>query len=64
MIQKPNGKAMPVIQAKVITTIKNKKTGVIYKTEDEWKALNIPAEQIQRDVLVKIPKLDLLAKTK
>jgi len=64
MIQKPNGKDMPVIQAKVITTIKNKKTGVIYKTEDEWKALNIPAEQIQRDVLVKIPKLDLLAKTK
>ena len=59
-----NGKDIPVINAKVITTIKNKKTGVIYKTEDEWKALQIPVEDIRRDVLVKIPKLDLFAKTK
>jgi len=61
---KVNGKDVPVIDAKVITTIKNKKTGVIYKTEDEWKALQIPVEDIRRDVLVKIPKLDLFAKTK
>ena len=61
---KVNGKDIPVVNAKVITTIKNKKTGVIYKTEDEWKALQIPVEDIQRDVLVKIPKLDLFAKTK
>ena len=59
-----NGKDIPVITAKAITTIKNKKTGAIYKDEEEWKTLNIPAEQIQRDVLVKIPKLDLFAKTK
>ena len=61
---KINGKDRPVVQAEVITTIKNKQTGAVYKTDEEWKALNIPAEQIQRDVLVKIPKLDLLAKTK
>ena len=61
---KMNGKDVPVIQAKVTTTIKNKKTGVVYSTEEEWKALNIPEEDIQRDVLVKIPKLDLFAKTK
>ena len=61
---KHNGKDIPVIDAKVITTIKNKKTGVIYKDEEEWKALHIPVEDIQRDVLVKIPKLDLFAKTK
>ena len=59
-----NGKDVPVVQAKVTTTIKNKKTGVVYSTEEEWKALNIPEEDIQRDVLVKIPKLDLFAKTK
>ena len=45
-----NGKDIPVITAKAITTIKNKKTGAIYKDEEEWKTLNIPAEQIQRDV--------------
>ena len=59
-----NGKDIPVITAKAITTIKNKKTGAFYKDEEEWKTLNIPAEQIQRDVLIKIPKLDLFAKTK
>ena len=64
MINKLNGKDTPVIQAKVTTTIKNKKTGAIYNTEEEWKALAIPAEDIQRDVLVKIPTLDLFAKTK
>jgi hypothetical protein len=64
MTVKSNGKDIPVINAKVITTIKNKKTGVVYKDEEEWKALQIPVEDIRRDVLVKIPKLDLFAKTK
>ena len=59
-----NGKDIPVVDAKVVTTIKNKKTGAVYKTEDEWKTLQIPVEDIQRDVLVKIPKLDVFAKTK
>ena len=59
-----NGKDVPVITAKAITTIKNKKTGAVYKDEDEWKTLLIPVEDIRRDVLVKIPKLDLFAKTK
>ena len=61
---KVNGKDIPVVTAKAITTIKNKKTGAIYKTDEEWKALQIPVEDIRRDVLVKIPKLDLFAKTK
>ena len=64
MTVKFNGKDIPVVDAKVITTIKNKKTGTIYKDEDQWKGLQIPVEDIQRDVLVKIPKLDLFAKTK
>ena len=61
---KVNGKDVPVVTAKAITTIKNKKTGAIYKTDEEWKTLKIPVEDIRRDVLVKIPKLDLFAKTK
>ena len=61
---KMNGKDIPVITAKAITTIKNKKTGAVYKDAEEWKTLQIPVEDIQRDVLVKIPKLDLFAKTK
>ena len=64
MTVKLNGKDIPVIDAKVTTTIKNKKTGAIYKTDDEWKGLQIPVEDIQRDVLVKLPRLDLFAKTK
>ena len=61
---KHNGKEVPAIQAEVKVTIKNKKTGAIYKTEEEWKSLNIPVEDIQQDELVKVPKLDLFAKTK
>jgi len=61
---KVNGKDVPVVHAKAITTIKNKKTGAVYKDEEEWKTLQIPVEDIQRDVLVKIPKLALFAKTK
>jgi len=61
---KVNGKDVPVVDAKAITTIKNKKTGAVYKDEEEWKTLQIPVEDIQRDVLVKIPKLALFAKTK
>ena len=49
---------------KIITTIKNKKTGEIYETEEALKAANIAEEDIQRDVTVIMPALDLFAKTK
>ena len=59
------GKEIPLIEpAEVITTIKNKKTGEIYENEEALKAANIAPEDIQRDVLVKMPKLDLFSKTK
>jgi hypothetical protein len=48
----------------IITTIKNKKTGVIYETEEALKAANIPDEDVQRDVTVIMPSLDLIGKTK
>ena len=49
---------------KIITTIKNKKAGEVYKDEEALKAANIPEEDVQRDVTVIMPPLDLFAKTK
>ena len=49
---------------KIITTIKIKKTGEVYETEEALKAANIPEEDVQRDVTVIMPPLDLFAKTK
>ena len=51
---KHNGKDIPVLNAKVTTTIKHKETGVIYKDDEEWKGLGIDPTNIQRDVLVKM----------
>ena len=48
---------------KIITTIKNKKTGEVYETEEALKASGIPEEDIQRDVTVIMPGLDLFGKT-
>ena len=49
---------------KIVTTIKNKKTGEVYESEEALKAANIPAEDVQRDVTVIMPPLDLIGKTK
>jgi hypothetical protein len=49
---------------KIITTIKNKKTGEVYESEEALKAANIPEEDVQRDVTVIMPPLDLIGKTK
>jgi len=46
------------------TTIKNKKTGEVYENEEALKAADIPEEDVQRDVTVIMPSLDLLGKTK
>ena len=48
----------------IITTIKNKKTGEVYETEEALKAANIPEADVRRDVTVIMPPLDLFAKTK
>ena len=61
---KINGKEIPLVYAKTKTTIKHKKTGEQYATEEEWKAKGINVEDIQRDVTVTLPRLDLFAKTK
>ena len=49
---------------RIIEEIKNKKTGEKYMSEEEWKSKGIPEEDIQRDVTVIMPSLDLLGKTK
>lgn len=46
------------------TTIKNKKTGEVYDNEEALKSANIPDEDVQRDVTVIMPSLDLTGKTK
>jgi len=61
---KHNGKDIPVLNARVTTTIKHKETGVIYKDDEEWKGLGIDPSFIKRDVLVEMPRLDLYGKTK
>ena len=48
----------------IIEKISNKKTGEVYKDEDDWKAKGVPEEDIQRDVTVVMPSLDLFGKTK
>jgi len=55
---------MEIKPTKVMTTIKHKQTGEIYKTENEWKAKGIEEKDIRRDVHVLMPPLDLLSKTK
>ena len=62
---KINGEDVPVIEpAEIIITLKNKKSGEIYKDEEALKQANIPQEDVQRDVLFKMPSLDLFGKTK
>ena len=61
---KVDGQEVPLIYAKTKTIIKHKKTGEQYSTEEEWKAKGINVEDIQRDVTVTLPRLDLFAKTK
>jgi len=48
----------------IITTLSNNKTGEVYANEEALKAANIPEEDIQRDVKVIMPPLDLFSKTK
>jgi hypothetical protein len=42
------------IETETVTIIKNKKTGYIYKDEEELKTANVDAQDISRDVIVKV----------
>ena len=42
------------IDTETVTIIKNKKTGYIYKDEEELKAANVDPNNISRDVVVRV----------
>jgi hypothetical protein len=42
------------IDTETVTVIKNKKTGKVYKNEEELKAANVDPQDISRDVVVKV----------
>ena len=42
------------IDTETVTIIKNKKTGHIYKDEEELKAANVNPNDISRDVVVRV----------
>ena len=42
------------IETETVTVIKNKKTGYIYKDEEELNAANVDPNDISRDVVVKV----------
>ena len=42
------------IDTETVTVIKNKKTGKVYKDEEELKAANVDPNDISRDVVVKV----------
>jgi hypothetical protein len=42
------------IDTETVTVIKNKKTGKVYKDEEELKAANVDPKDISRDVVVKV----------
>jgi hypothetical protein len=43
-----------IIETETVTVIKNKKTGKVYKDEEELKAANVDQQDISRDVVVKV----------
>jgi hypothetical protein len=42
------------IETETVTIIKNKKTGYIYKDEEELKAADVDPNDISRDVVVRV----------
>ena len=57
-------KVMVIKPEDIKTTIKNKKTGEIYENEEALKSANIPEQDVQRDVTVVMPSLNLFGETK
>ena len=42
------------IDTETVTVIKNKKTGYVYKDEEELKAANVDPNDISRDVVIRV----------
>ena len=65
-----DGVEVPILPAKAVETIKNKVTGEVYNSIDEFNAdvanPNTPtqAEDLQRDVQITVASLQVFGKTK
>ena len=65
-----DGVEVPILPAKAVETIKNKITGEVYNSIDEFNAdvanPNTPtqAEHLQRDVQITVASLEVFGKTK
>ena len=65
-----NGEEVPVVPAKVTETIKNKRTGKIYASKDEFDAdvanasTDTTADDFQQDVGIEVASLTVFGKTK
>ena len=55
---------MKILNAKVETTYRHKKTGELFKERKDWEAKGYKAEEMAQDVKVIMPALDLSAETK
>ena len=65
-----NGEKVPVYNAKVVETIKNKRTGKIYKSKSEFDydvsnpSTDTTADDLQQDVAIEVDSLQVFGKTK
>ena len=65
-----DGVEVPVLPAKAVETIKNKVTGEVYNSIDEFNAdvanpnTSTQAEHLQRDVQITVASLEVFGKTK
>ena len=65
-----NGEEIPVLPAKVVETIKNKRTGLVYASQEEFDAdvanpnTDTTAEDFRKDVGITVASLEVFGKTK
>ena len=55
---------MDIKNAEVELTYRHKENGEVFKERKDWEAKGYKNEDMAQDVLVKMPPLDLLSKTK
>ena len=55
---------MEIKNATVELTYRHKETGELFQERKDWEAKGYKNEDMAQDVLVKMPPLDLLSKTK
>ena len=65
-----NGQEVPIVPAKAVETIKNKRTGKVYASKEEFdadvanSATDTVADDFQQDVGITVASLSVFGKTK